>query len=420
MDRDVQDIILKLWACMLQLFGLTFAVSLDAYIDQKKRRRLLEIIVLVTCLVVLDFCQGEGTPDIMRNIFGIVGYSIRPAILALFILIVDDFKFSWIYWIPVGLNGILYWTALIPNVVITFRVEDGHFYRGLLGYSAFVISFAYLGYLMFSTFRQFRKLQNLEALIPIFCSILIVIAVLLDVFWGGTKDLSFLTTTTVGCCIFYYIWLHLQFVREHERALKAEQRIRIMVSQIQPHFLYNTLSTIQALCITNPEKAADITQQFGVYLRQNIDSLDKEDLIPFEKEMEHTKIYAEIEQVRFPSISIHYDLKDRDFSLPALSVQPLVENAIRHGVRIRKEGIINIKSYKEEGFHIVEIEDNGKGFVPDFDKPLKPDETGRSHIGLRNVKERIENICHGTFEVDSVPDVGTKIIMRIPVKEEKK
>jgi sensor histidine kinase YesM len=282
-----------------------------------------------------------------------------------------------------------------------------------------VVGFAYLMYLTYLNVREHIRMKGkLEGFIPIACSVFIIMAVAADLIWSGTKNLSFLTVTMVTCCVFYYIWLHLQFVRAHERALMAEQRIRIMISQIQPHFLYNTLSTIQALCLTDPEKAADITQQFGVYLRQNIDSLDQEDLITFDKEMEHTRIYAEIEQVRFPSIKINYEILDSSFNVPALTLQPMVENAIRHGVRIRKEGIINIRTYYEDHCHIIEIEDNGKGFVPDLDSPIKEDESGRSHIGLRNVKERIETLCGGTFEVNSVVDVGTKITMRIPEKEE--
>ncbi|MBR6093957.1 MAG: histidine kinase [Lachnospiraceae bacterium] len=417
MAKEAQDIILKIWPCVVQLFGLTFAVSLDSYLDVKKRRRLLTIVVLVFIILVLDFAQPDDAPDIVRIIVSILGYTLRPSVLAIFILIVDDFKAPWIYWIPIAVNTAIYSTALFTD--LAFTIKDGAFRRGPLGFSAFVVGFSYLAYLTFLTVREHIRMKgSLEGIIPIACSVFIVLAVVADLYWNGTYNLSFLTVTMVTSCVFYYIWLHLQFVRKHERALMAEQRIRIMISQIQPHFLYNTLSTIQALCLTNPEKAADITQQFGVYLRQNIDSLDQEDLIPFDKEMEHTRIYAEIEQVRFPSIRINYEILDSSFRLPALTLQPMVENAIRHGVRIRKEGIIDIRTYYEDRCHVIEIEDNGKGFVPDFDTPVREDENGRSHIGLRNVKERIETLCGGTFEVNSVLDVGTKITMRIPEKEE--
>jgi sensor histidine kinase YesM len=216
----------------------------------------------------------------------------------------------------------------------------------------------------------------------------------------------------VSCNLFYYIWLHLNFVREHEDDLMAHQRVQIMVSQIQPHFLYNTLSTIQALCHSDPEKAADTVEKFGTYLRQNIDSLNQTELIPFNKELEHTRVYVDIEQIRFPSISVRYDIddvKDVDFDLPALTIQPMVENAIRHGVRSRKHGEIVVAAHKVDDNYVITIRDNGKG----FDTSLLMNQDN-SHIGIQNVKERIEDQCKGTFIIESTPGEGTLVTFRIP------
>ena len=160
------------------------------------------------------------------------------------------------------------------------------------------------------------------------------------------QPLSFLTMAIVISCLFYYIWLHLQFVREHEDDLKAKQRIQIMRTQIQPHFLYNTIATFKALCRKNPEQAAEVADKFGAYLRQNLNSLDMPGRIPFEKELQHTKLYAEIEMVRFDNIRVEYDIQDSDFTLPPLTLQPMVENAIRHGVRIRKDGMVRVLTQK--------------------------------------------------------------------------
>ena len=224
---------------------------------------------------------------------------------------------------------------------------------------------------------------------------------------------SFLTITLVSCSLFYYIWLHLQFVREHENALAAEQRIKIMMSQIQPHFLYNTLSTIQALCRIDPEKAFDTLGTFGVYLRQNIDSLNETGLIPFKKELEHTQVYTKIESLRFPSVSVNFAIEDEDFLLPALTIQPLVENAIRHGVRIRPHGAVTVRARRIGGFHVISIEDNGVGFDPSAVNQLD-----ESHIGIRNVRARVEQLCGGTMTVASEENKGTTITIRLPVKKE--
>ena len=127
------------------------------------------------------------------------------------------------------------------------------------------------------------------------------------------QPVSFLTISIVISSALYYIWLHFQFVRAHEKDLAAEQRIQIMMSQIQPHFLYNTLATIRSLCLKSPETAAQTIDKFSRYLRQNLDTLSQSGLIPFRQELEHVKIYTEIEMLMFPYIHIRYDIEDDRF-----------------------------------------------------------------------------------------------------------
>ena len=192
----------------------------------------------------------------------------------------------------------------------------------------------------------------------------------------------------------------------------AEQRIQIMMTQIQPHFLYNTLSTIQALCAIDPAKAVEITGKFSSYLRQNLNTLEFPGMISFEKELEHTRSYADIEMVRFPNIRVEYAIEDSGFSVPPLTVQPIVENAIRHGVRIREEGIIRVSAYQTEEGHEILISDNGVG----FDVQTLGQNEG-THIGLKNVQERIETMCGGSVKVESRIDEGTRVTIFIPESE---
>ena len=247
---------------------------------------------------------------------------------------------------------------------------------------------------------------------PLFVTLLILGACGMDFFSSkDTQPVQYLTIAVVTACVCFYIWLHLQFVREHEAALKAEQRIRIMVSQIQPHFLFNTLTTIQALTDIDPEKASEVIQKFAVYLRQNIDSLNRESLIPVKKEIEHTRIYSEIEEVRFPSIRISYEIGDDDFLLPPLTIQPMVENAIRHGVRGKKDGWVRISTFKDGTDHVITVRDNGKGF--DVDQMIQETQKG-DHIGVKNVRDRVIDMTGGTFSVESTVGEGTSITIRIP------
>ena len=199
--------------------------------------------------------------------------------------------------------------------------------------------------------------------------------------------------------------------RTDEAGLRAEKRIQMMKTQIQPHFLFNTLNTIRAVYTVNPPLADLTLEKFSKYLRQNLDAMEQPDLIPFSREMEHTRLYADIEKLRFPQIRIEYRIDDEDFVIPALSVQPMVENAIRHGARAGKEETITVTAGKSPKGYEVIIQDNGIGFDPE--KQSASDEAGH-HIGIANVRERIESMCGGSLSIDSEPGKGTKVTITVP------
>ena len=192
----------------------------------------------------------------------------------------------------------------------------------------------------------------------------------------------------------------------------TESRIATMISQIQPHFIYNTLGTIEQLCITEPKSASKLVRNFSLYLRGNFSELDNAKPITFSQEMNHVKHYTDIEQVRFPDMTIQYDLRSVEFLLPALSVQPLVENAIKHGLMgLEEGGIVTISAYETEESYVVEVTDDGIG----FDMNLGYDET--KHVGIKNIRGRIEAMCNGTLAIESEIGKGTKATIRIPKEE---
>ena len=189
----------------------------------------------------------------------------------------------------------------------------------------------------------------------------------------------------------------------------TESRIATLISQIQPHFIYNTLGTIEQLCITEPEAASKLVRNFSLYLRGNFSELDNVKPIRFSQEMNHVKHYTDIEQVRFPDMTIQYDLRSVEFLLPALSVQPLVENAIKHGLMgLEEGGIVTISAYETGSHYVVEVTDDGVG----FDMNAGYDET--KHVGIKNIRGRIEAMCNGTLDIESKIGSGTKATIKIP------
>lgn len=190
-----------------------------------------------------------------------------------------------------------------------------------------------------------------------------------------------------------------------------ESQISVMLSQIQPHFLYNTLNSIYQLCETNPMRARSMVNFFAEYLRNNLSSLEEPGLISFDTELSHIKTYLEIEKIRFEdTLEIAYDIKCVDFSLPVLTVQPIVENAVKHGTsKKRGGGTVTISTDEDKESYIIKIADTGCGF-----DPTKPQNDGKRHVGIENVRQRLFNMCGGTLSIESEIGKGTLATIIIP------
>ncbi|MGN0165664.1 MAG: sensor histidine kinase [Lachnospiraceae bacterium] len=198
---------------------------------------------------------------------------------------------------------------------------------------------------------------------------------------------------------------------ENEHQL-TENRIATMISQIQPHFIYNTLGTIEQLCLEKPDVASELVHNFSLYLRGNFGEVDNSAPIPLSKEINHVKYYVAIEQVRFPDMTIKFQLNSGEFLLPALSIQPLVENAIKHGLMgLESGGTVVVSTYETDADYCVSVEDDGVGFN------INTLSEGPKHIGIRNIRGRLEAMCGGTLTVISEPGKGTVATIKIPKED---
>ena len=194
----------------------------------------------------------------------------------------------------------------------------------------------------------------------------------------------------------------------------AESRISTMMSQIRPHFIYNTLGSIEQLCSIDPPKAGELVHNFAKYLRGNFRELDNPRPILMSQEMEHVRHYINIENVRFPDMTFSFEMDSVDFHIPALTIQPIVENAIKHGLmKLPKGGTIRVVSYETDTHYCVSVEDDGAG----FDTSELLDE--RKHVGIRNIRERLKAMVDGTMEIESKVGTGTKVQITIPKEVQK-
>ena len=184
-----------------------------------------------------------------------------------------------------------------------------------------------------------------------------------------------------------------------------------MLSQIQPHFLYNALTSIYQLCEVDPPTAQKAVGYFSKYLRRNMASLSERKPIPFEEELRHVESYLKLEKLRYgDKLQVIYDVVSTDFAIPALTVQPLVENAVKHGIGKKKSGgVITIMTRETPEAHVITVTDTGVGFDPE-----KPKQDGQHHLGLKSVRDRLTTMSGGRLEVASVPGQGTTVTISIP------
>ena len=419
MTQGFQMIDAALFAVLLLLIGLAFVVGVDPYIQRKQRRIMLVIVVLSLSLIGQNLWENalfvHHSNLALKNFLSAYGYTVRPVILILFLHIIRPEGKKWPAWTLAGINAALYFSSPFTKLCFEIREFDFAALRGPLWFTCFIISGLLLLELLIWTIHRYRKTRRIEQLIPVFVAVIIIVSVALDFnVVMSPQPVTFLTIAIVVGSVFYYIWLHLQFVREHEQDLMAAQRIQIMMTQIQPHFLFNALNTIRALYAMDPPLADRTLEDFSTYLRQNLESLSQTDLVPISKELEHTRLYAEIEMLRFPNVHVEYRIEDQSFSIPALTIQPLVENAIRHGVRNRKDGLVTVSTFRVTDAHRITIEDNGAGFDPEQKRTIE-----ETHIGLENVKRRVEQMCGGTMGLKSTIGEGTSITIDIPAAPEK-
>lgn len=270
-------------------------------------------------------------------------------------------------------------------------------------------------YFFVLSIQFFRHLRQGSVFCIVYSYVSVMLAILLNVFY---KDIPFPLFAALTSSIVFFsgcITDCLRDVRIKEETIArkdaaiTEQRARIMQSQIRPHFIFNSLLAIKQLCLEEPRKAAEALQHFSTFLRANLESLTDEKPVPISREIECIKEYVALEQAD-PSgrFSVNYDIGFEDFKVPLLSVEPMVENAIRHGVASKKSGgIVTIRTFREGDKAVVTVEDNGSGFGSETVQQAR-----HRSIGIQNVRDRLSLICGGEL---SIVNTGNGTIVRITV-----
>lgn len=290
---------------------------------------------------------------------------------------------------------------------IFFTAENGVYLRS----NTMIISQGYQ-FIMFTaifvTAVASKKLNSREKIaFALYCVLPFIAIILQNAFKGYA--IAYASIIVAIEVLFVFIGVEKNFQISMQKEKIKDAQINIMLSQIQPHFVYNSLSAISTLITIDPEKAQEALDNFTEYLRRNLSSLTDVKLIPFEDELKHIETYISLEKLRFDDrINVIYDLKTTDFNVPVLSIQPIVENAIKHGILKKVEGgTLKISTYEAEDSYVIVIEDNGVGFNND---DVKKEE---NHYGIDNIEYRIKNMCNGSLDIKSVINKGTIVTITL-------
>lgn len=416
MQLTVSGYIQENYIMLIILAGVSIALVSDWRMRWSKIEAVFPFIAIgVFVLSIVRYIESYfgflPYQNIGRNIMSAVSYGLYPALILMLVYPITPNWFPrWILIIPELLNGIHSVLVLFNSPLSVYFTSDNHFQRGPLGNIPFISSYLYLLLLVIFSIRYFRERNQTGRNIFIFIAVSIVVTNILE-----KNDIVYALDSVISFDILLYcMYLTItgRVMAENER-LKTE--MQLYHSRIQPHFIYNSLSMIRSL-ITKDTEAKEALDQFTRFLRGSVDMLAEEECVRAEREFDTVESYLYMERRRFgDKLTIHTDLQDKGFLVPAFSVQVLVENAIKHGIRRTKDGsgTLTVRSFETEGEHMIEVVDDGAGFdVGALSE--QSDNSGFKHIGLDNLKKRLELMCDGSLEIESTIGEGTIVRVHIP------
>jgi signal transduction histidine kinase len=424
----VVNLILVVVGLAIAIVGL-LQVRINRNIEGKTRG-FLTWLFLVLNLYILSLLargitygyQGDGWVMLSRIMFflqAVLAATLTVLITALTLYKsgINDWWKHWILMLSVGLWAV-YTLILIYNLFdgrVYFVNHDNVYERGPLYPILLIPTVLIAGVNLFAVWDLRDKLTPKEKHAFIIFNVAPMFAMFIQ---SRVFGIHFIALSSVIAAIFMLSYMindqtELYYMKEAEN---AKLKLDILQAQIQPHFLFNSLTTIKQLCVKDPEKASEAIETFIVYLRHNMDSLTAEKPIDFSRELEHVKGYLELQKLRFgDDLCVKYDLEYTNFKISTLTLQPIVENAVTYGVRKSEngQGTVIIRTKKTGDTVEVIVEDDGPGFVPEDVK----DTRNKEHIGIINVRERVENIAGGELIIDSEIGKGTKAIIKLPIGE---
>lgn len=200
---------------------------------------------------------------------------------------------------------------------------------------------------------------------------------------------------------------------EKQEQMRQKAEFKALQFQVNPHFLFNALNTISSVCRENSDRARELLLTLADYFRYNLGNGAY--LVPMQEEIEHVQDYLEIEKARFEeNLIVTYDLDEElHVLIPTLILQPIVENAVRHGRGKDGKRVVHISAREETDGYVVQVQDKGSGFDPEVLKKLSNGEEIGKSIGLSNVHRRMKNMYgeENGLQIENLEEGGSRVTM---------
>ena len=349
-----------------------------------------------------------------------VNYVIRPFVVMTGVLIVSPRagKKKFLIAIPAMLNAAVYLTALFGSHAAFWVSLTNIYYRGPLGFAIYYTVLFYVFLLALFSIIYYRT-ENVKRSAIVF--LIVVQAVLAAILEGSGRVHGIISPVMALGMLEYYFYLSVIYqhemretIAEHKLRLER-QRMTMLRNQIQPHFIFNSLAVIRSLAKRDSGKAVSAIDSFSDYLKAHIYFIQDDELISFEKELGHVKAYLDLVRAdAAKEVDVIYDLEVTDFNIPPLTLEPIVENAIKHGID-RAGGQIRIETRREDGNVVIRVADSGKkeALPADASGGMTEKESKRLGVGIANTRTRLQMQCHGSLDTQLGKD-GSVVTITIP------
>ena len=250
------------------------------------------------------------------------------------------------------------------------------------------------------------------------------ISVLCGVIVKESKVIFFTNTSNLLFSSFFGVFIGYRRIMDRVGKIRGEinrenkyrENVKNILAsgQMRPHFIFNSLATIRVLCAEDSAKAQDAIDDFMEYLRGNIDTLSLSNLtsMPFDKVLQMVKHYVNLEKIRYgDKLNVIYDIKEENFFMPALCLQPIVENAVKHGLGDKEGGgTVTVSTFKKDDLIYLVVKDDGIGFEQESGNYIE----GEGHIGIANSRYLLKQYCNANMNIISEKGQGTSVIIEFP------